>query len=254
MNDAEQKIALLLDSKLWSYLDNVCDEALSTDPSSSYAIYAKGLLKLKDLRLEEAKSLFLISLEKTPNSILPICGLHLYYYLNGDYQNAKRYIEEAVSKAPGSIDIQTSRAWFYLKENKIDMAEIALEEASLIDPNFEKLLNAKLYYSHESPSIKTPELKALCFEVLKQFPNNLLAHCDLGEIYFTANKLDKAEEHYKTCLKIAPSDMTERLLLAIQSKKNNSPNFSLISWVIKRKLKKLFIPGVKDREKRKINW
>ena len=252
MENAEEKVSILLQNKMWAYLEPVCNEALTTEHDSSFLFYVKGLLKLKEEKLEDAKALFLISLEKNPNAVLPLCGLHLYYYLSDDYKNAKKYIEEAISKSPENISIHTSRAWFYIKENKNDMAKIALKEATSIDPNYEELLNAKLYYTRHHNT--EDESYFLCQEILKQYPENHVAHFLLSEIYLKQNKLDKAEEHCKISLRLNPTEATERFLFVIKNRKENTFNFSILFWALKRKLKKIFIPGYKNKQSKKINW
>ena len=98
------------------------------------------------------------------------------------------------------------------------------------------------------------EIKEKATALLQLYPDEVLAHVALGEINLKEGDIDSAEEHFRVCAEVMPSEAAGRMLKVIEARRTGKGAISLLCWTLKRKFMKLFFPGYVHRERTKINW
>jgi tetratricopeptide (TPR) repeat protein len=252
MNSLDTKLAILLQNRLWEHLDSFSAEALAAGPHSSIALAAKGLSLLKNDDTVGARSLFLDALRAEPTDPLPRCGLYLCDYRNGDFAQASQRLLDLLKDFPENESLHVTRCLLYTKFRKRQLAEEAFSSALQRFPENEELLSAQLYHARRYPAYR--DVQALGTSLLRLYPNNLVAHLTLGEQCLMQGKLDQAEEHFRTCVTIAPSESTVRMMKIVEARRTGKGLLALLLWTIKRKLLKLFVPGYAKRERLNLKW
>jgi len=191
-------------------------------------------------------------LRADPSDPLPKCGLYVCCCRNGDIAQAERCLVDLLEAHPQSENVHVSRCWFYVKLRRRKMAEGAIEAALKLYPQNEELLSAQLYFAR--CYLSEGDVRGLGMSLLRLYPDNFCAHSSLGEHCLKRNDLAGAEEHFRTCMSVSPSESIARMLRLIEARRTGRGMFSLFLWAIKRKLLKLFVPGYARRERMRIRW
>lgn len=118
--------------------------------------------------------------------------------LQQDYQAATFYDK--------ALSIDSSKSQLHLKFaralNKLDNIDAAVTEYNIA-------MNDSANYSEVLPALET-----IWIDVIKEEPNNAMAHMNLGTVYQKMKKLNKAMDEYKKAESINPSDPAIRLNIA----------------------------------------
>ncbi len=252
MDAAEQKLAILLDRSMWDHLDSFSDEALASNPDTAFAWATKGCVRLRHDQVEQARQLFLTALQVDPSEPLSRTGLAMCHYRDGDIDQAVRGFRDLLDELPNSPRLHSQLCRIYYKAEMFNEAKAATSHALSLFPVNEELLVTELLLARRDGN---PDLiRRLSNSLLQHFPENQVAHLSLGTFCLDAGDFDQAEEHFQTCLRIAPSEATARLLALVEAKRTGRGSLRLSWWYLKRKLWQLLHPRQWQRERRNIKW
>ena len=166
-------------------------------------IIKQGFLLIGQRQYDHAIKLFSDLLSSDPEDTEVLVGLACAY-------NYKKKIDQAIDLAERAIAINPTSYYafdilaeiYFLNKNDYDKALEFANKSLEINPFSSSTfsLMAQIYYFKR-------EYK-LCFvmanSALEFDPNNYMAHMALGLYYYHMSDFNKAEEHYKACLALAP--------------------------------------------------
>lgn len=252
MSREEEKLGILMENRMWNYLDPVIDEALTENPTSSLALSAKGFLELKDDNLELAIGFFLESLRSDPDELLPKCGLHLCYYRGGEYKQAYECLIELLAQFPESEYVHVRNCWLHVKYRKRAKAEQAIETALQLFPENTQIMSSQVFLARECYS--GDEILRLSTSLLELDPNNATAHLCAGEEYLKRNKLEEAENHFRICMELKPHEATARMLKLVEWKRTGRGLLGILGFALKERFLKIVVPGYARKKRMTITW
>ena len=127
-----------------------------------------------------------------------------------------------------------------------------LREGLQLHPQDRELRTVELYHAYHG----SDEQKkiALSLKLLQLDPENLIAHVILGSTCLKERDFDNAQHHLKTCMAIAPSEDTARMLEILEASRSGKGSWRLAVWAYRQKLLKRLFPKYYRRKRVKIRW
>lgn len=157
---------------------NAYNEALQADPAHLYAAINLGGLFVQTGELAEAEKVYRAGLLNHPRSADLLNGLG-YAYLNlGQYDAAKKHLEQALSVAPELLQARLNLAGLFLKTNRVSRTRTQAKLATV------------------------------------QHPDSAGAWTQLGETERAAGQIESAYSAFAKAAALAPDEVYIRLLLS----------------------------------------
>ena len=139
-----------------------------------------------------------------------------------DYQAAIEKLKLAVAEYPKFVNALNEIGVIYLRLNKLEMADEALQAALKIKTDaYEPLANRGIALFRLG---RFKDAESVLRDALKAKPESSVAYYYLGRTLNTFDRIDEAEAAYLTCIKLSPGKFKEvhRLLAVIYLARGNS--------------------------------
>ncbi|MEW6482532.1 MAG: O-antigen ligase family protein [bacterium] len=150
-------------------------------------------------------------------------NIGVIYGRNANYGEAEKYFTEGLRIEPGngvSLENLHKIADAYIFYKKIDDAKRVLTNIAKFSPDYPRIMeiytNLGNIYKERNELDKIEEI---CLLMIKADKNNVIAHRNLGSIYFSQKKYKKAKEEFKYVLKIEPEDEYSKNFLRLCKEK-----------------------------------
>lgn len=175
-------------------INNLVDEAIIDQKRGNYRNAAAKLYKSYELEKQNT--------------------IYLYYAANAavaakDYQTALEYYNELVELDFNGTEIQSKKGevtknivLIYIQQNKLDLAQEAMEKAKAENPNDIGLLQteANMYYNLG----KVDKYNQLMKEIVKKNPGNATSYYNLAVTSAELGDTESAIEYYKKAIELDP--------------------------------------------------
>jgi tetratricopeptide (TPR) repeat protein len=164
----------------------------------------KGYLSLSHRLYDHAFNIFSDLLIDDPNDYDALVGLASVYQHTKKTEDAIKTAYRAVAVNPElhpAYDV-LAEIFFINKDDYGKAEEFALKSLEIqpYDSSTYSLLAQIYYFQRRFDDCQNFAIQALMLD-----PENYVAHMALGLYYYSIPNFQKAEEHYKACLKIAPN-------------------------------------------------
>lgn len=252
MNHPEQQLRMLLTNGWWQHLDAFSDIALASAPDSSLAIASKGFASLRRGKTDEALALFHDSLAIDATDVAARTGLFNLHYQDANFPKADEIIMGLLRDLPHEPALHAARCRLYAIFDTRKRTDEALREGLQLHPQDRELRTVELYHAYHG----SDEQKkiAMSVKLLQLDPENLIAHVILGSTCLKERDFDNAQHHLKTCMAIAPSEDTARMLEVLEASRSGKGSWRLAVWAYRQKLLKRLFPKYYRRKRVKIRW
>jgi len=153
-------------------------------------------------------------------------NIGVIYGRKANYEEAEKYFTEGLKIEPGnSISLENLHkiAEAYIFYKKTEDAKRVLTNIIKFSPDYPRIM--EIYTSlgniyKEKGQMK--EIEKLCLLMIKADFNNVIAHRNLGSIYFSQGKYKEAKREFDFCLKIEPDDSYSKGFSSLCSEKLRS--------------------------------
>ena len=233
----EERLAALLQLRLWDHAEEISLRALAENPNSPLAIYTRGMLALRARDYVTGERLFREALGINPDHRSSRYALAACSLVKGEFDKAEARVREVLEDEPDFIDGRIYLGWILAKSRQMTKAEDEVRRILELAPDDPAAFEIKLYLARSVQ--RTKDLSDLCRTLLSLDPNNCLARICLGEKYLANNKLDEAEQMFRECMELNPSAETENLLRITKWRRHRWGIFPLLVIWIRLKLRKL---------------
>lgn len=176
------------------------------DDKSWVPVLVKGWMLAQSHRLPEAEAAFRTALGRggDPEKIVPQLASALV--AEGKTVEARRGLDEALSKAPNSVSLMSMSAQLAIKANDITSARTTLEKILSLEPY---LPTQNFDLAHILWEAGDHDAAAACLlRVAKAFPNDTASRGWLGQYYMDKGDDQRAITVLETSLRISDLDKT----------------------------------------------
>lgn len=177
--------------------------SLTTSPVPGQTVLQKGIMEYRAENYEEALELFKQALEKEPKSTILLFYLGLTYKQTGDFENAAKYLKEALINEPKVLDAYPVLIEMLISLDRIDEAKRWVEEAEKL-----KVFPAQIAFLKGMILGKEGKAKEaiLAFEKAKELDKSLEQACDfqIALIHLKERRLKTARDVFRSLQKVAP--------------------------------------------------
>ncbi len=252
MSLPEQQLNVLLTNGWWQHLDAVSDTALASEPDSSLAIASKGFVCLRDGRIDEARDLFRDSLAIDASDVVARIGLFNLHYQDANFAEADKLIMDLLQDLPHEPGLHAAQCRLYAIFASRERTEQTIQQAVHLHPESEELRTIELYHAYKGKDqAKKTELS---LDLLQLDPDNFLAHLILGQARIRERDFESAEHHLQTCMSLAPSENSARMLKYLEVARSGKGAWRLAAWAYRRKIMKFLLPRHYLRKRVKLRW
>ncbi len=204
MTHSDSRIQAALGIGLWERLDELSDDALTENPDSGLAIYAKGIAAMRRREYIEARGHFEVALSRDPNVPNFSHGLAICDFVDNNVQSAENRIRSVLQSHPDYFDGQLFLCWILAKSHQTSRAEIEIRAALTSQPEHPSLLEALLYLRRNVERRRDTE--ELTRRLLAANPESVTGHLCLADSLLRNNRPAEAAEEIRYCLsKLPPS-------------------------------------------------
>ena len=164
--------------------------------------YEKGLIYLRQGRLDEAEAEFKEELRKSPSAKVYI-ALARVYMGKGEGGRAIDALKKAIELEPGSVEAHLLAAEVYLSRNQAELAMEMCLKAIELDPKNARALNLMGLAHLQRGRLAQAEAKFK--EAMRADPKEVQSYLNLGGLYERTGRVDEAERVYSCLLYTSPS-------------------------------------------------
>ena len=230
--------------------ETLYQQLIAREPSNGNIYYYFGENYIDAEKPEQAAEAFSKGLQKDPANPINLIGQGELKLMNGDLEDGRKLIEQAVKAAAGkngTLLLEAGEAYLrYKKAQDLMSAQSHLEAALKLEPKnpeahnlmgdlYSELNNGTKAAEHYNKAIELDksQVKAVLHKgqlykrstnyegALAEFENALKlnpdfapAYREMGETYFKMRKLEKAKENYKRYLELSKNNSMARLRYA----------------------------------------
>lgn len=153
-------------------------------------------------KLAEAKTAYLVLLEKNPNNVQALHYLSVLFAEEGQLTEAKRYLQQAINLAPNDLTLLLHLANLNKAQGEYDEARVILQELIHNYPGFAAAFNnlGTVYYAQQN----WQEAVAAYQKAIDIQPNYIDAYYNLGLAWNKLNHADAAMHAFDALLDLAP--------------------------------------------------
>ncbi|XP_050063568.1 uncharacterized protein LOC126552745 isoform X2 [Aphis gossypii] len=180
----------------------ICKELLNHKPFDVSVVNLLAESNFKCGNYEKSRSYLIIAHILDPNSFQILLNLACNYWKQSRYDYAKFFILEAIKKST-SFNI----CWIYyaeilVKTNDIAMAEFVYNQILRLQPDSYTVRNNYGKFLLSQNKVENAKKQ---FKIAQKSANNCEALSNLGDVYYTTKKYDKAILNYHKALEIKPN-------------------------------------------------
>lgn len=252
MNLPEQQLRVLLANRWWQHLDATSEAAIAAEPDSSLAIAAKGFVCLRDGKLDDARALFHASLAIDATDVIARTGLFNLHYQDANFEEADEVIMGLLHDFPNEAGLHAARCRLYSIFASHERTDQMIRKSLHLNPHDEELRAIELYHAYQGEG-ETVQIE-LSLKLLQLAPQNLLAHTILGRARLKERDFQSAEHHLNTCMAIAPSEDTARMVQILEAARSGRGSWRLAAWAYRRKILKFLFPKHYLKKRVKLRW
>jgi len=164
-----------------------------------------GLAYLEENQLDKAEGEFLKLVNLNSKEVLGYANLGLVYLRMGKYQEAKKWLKEAIDMAPKDPDIRLILAKVYEMSHQPEKAISELEKTLQFSPDHIKsLYNLTELYSSLSDKESLKKRHKYTNELVEKAPGNIVPRLNLIDILIKEKQPDKALEQLEKLPQLFP--------------------------------------------------
>ena len=243
MTHSDSRIQAALGIGLWERLDELSDDALTENPDSGLAIYAKGIAAMRRREYIEARGHFEVALSRDPNVPNFSHGLAICDFVDNNVQSAENRIRSVLQSHPDYFDGQLFLCWILAKSHQTSRAEIEIRAALTSQPEHPSLLEALLYLRRNVERRRDTE--ELTRRLLAANPESVTGHLCLADSLLRNNRPAEAAEEIRYCLSKLPRvemrHQLQRLLTVAKLMQHPLGGVPLLCLTVWAKITKVFV-------------
>lgn len=188
-------------------------EAMLIHPDFAEACNNLGVVLYRSERFGEAVECYLKALEINPAHAPAWMNLGNWHETHGNTEDRVRHYQKAIEVKPDYLEAHINLGAAFLKQGKLESAIACFHTALSIERDFPlALLNLGL--CHRAKADKDGEITFFSKAVAVK-PDSWEAHNQLGHTYHAMGEFAKAEEHFRTSIKLNPEGATAKFNLGI---------------------------------------
>ncbi len=180
---------------------------------TGYDSYTKGVIYLKQNKLDLAEKYLKDSLDLQPNFMKALWGLAKLNYEKKDYQESLNILRNFPTNDSNADQIHTMQAMSYFKLRQFDKADLMFSKAISLSPE-----NPFHHYNFGKSLFLRKNYKQAILELEKAdhlLPNNVNILTTKGSTYFMMGNKLQAIKDYEQALMIDPKNQTIKSTLQI---------------------------------------
>ena len=199
------------------------DQPLPQDDANEQ--YRRGLLLLRENKIEEGKKVFNDLLAQDPKHIPSIIALAQIAYSAKQFDEAIRQTRRAIEIEPKNARLHVGLAQIYVAQNKIADAEKAVQAAVKLDPDDPnwRVGHAQLLLLQEKPNEAEAEIQTAA----RLAPTNYRPQMILGNLYSVQGRAEDALKAYQAAITIDDLRPEPRLAAALTLARMNNVDGAL---------------------------
>lgn len=199
------KAAALVREKRFDAADAACVKLSRHYSRDADLMHLRSVIAYSDKRLHDAIDLVKKALQLRPGNAAMLSDLGNFFYTLGDYEQAEKYLTEALRAAPRFAGAHFNMGNLERAMGNLQRAESRFLQAYQCDPNLIASLFEVIDVQMSSSRLENARRNAE--QVAKAFPSMPRAHSTLAKVLESQGEMDAAEQALNKARLLAPADV-----------------------------------------------